>query len=63
MNYQLVYLQYERIHRLHPTWPLSDLKGMTPRQRKHWLKMGTLRTEQRRSQAEKIIRSGGIPIG
>lgn len=62
-NYQLVYLQYERLHRTHPHWPLSDLVGMTPRQRKFWLAMGKQRTEQRKRDIGRIIERGEIPVG
>jgi hypothetical protein len=62
-NSQQVYLQYERLHRTHPHWPLSDLMGMTPRQRKYWLAMGKQRAEQRQREMQRILERGQSPVG
>ena len=61
-DYQLVYLEYEFIYRHHRSWPLSDLKAMTPRQRKYWKKIGELRTRTIINDKRKVIESGGVPI-
>jgi len=61
--YQKTYLDYERLHRTHPHWPLSDLRGMTPRQRRHWLRMGDLRAQQRQRDIERAIQNGMTPVG
>lgn len=61
-DYQLTYLEYEAIHRHHRHWPLSDLKTMTPRQRKYWKKIGELRTRTIINDKKKIHENGGVPI-
>lgn len=63
LNYYGLYIQLEQLHRSHPNWPLSELLGMTPRQRKYWIAMGKRRTKDRADQTKKIIEGGGIPVG
>lgn len=55
---RITYLLYERLNRAYPYWPLSDLKGMTPRQRRYWLAMGELRMKIKKT----IMEKGQVPL-